>query len=160
MQRFRKILFAALVLGLAGAGSAVAHEVKAGALTVDHPWARATAPGAPNGAVYFTLENEGAEADRLLGASGEVAERIELHEHIHEGGVMKMREVAGGIALPAKSEVAFAPGGLHMMLLGLKQPLAAGSTFPLRLRFERAGEVDVQVEVEKADAKSTAHRHH
>lgn len=159
MPSFRNTLLAALVLGLCSAGNAVAHEVRAGALTIDHPWARATAPGAPNGAVYFTLENEGAEADRLLGASGEVAERIELHQHLHEDGVMKMREVAGGIALPAKSEVAFAPGGLHVMLLGLKQPLAAGSAFPLRLRFERAGEVDVQVEVEKADAKPMPHRH-
>ncbi len=154
-----KTLLLTAGLWLAGAGLAQAHDYTVGGIRIDHPWARATAPGAPNGAVYLTFENRGGEADRLLGAAAAVSAGAEVHEHAHVDGLMKMRLVEGGLALPRGARLELEPGGLHLMLLGLKVPLAAGETFPLRLTFERAGDVTVEVQVDKPDARPAAHRH-
>lgn len=118
---------------------------------VDAPWARATAPGQPAGGGFLKLHNAGA-TDRLLGASAPgVAERVELHTMQMDGDVMRMRQV-DAIALPAGKQVSLEPGGLHLMFMGLKQPLQAGSSFPLKLRFEKAGELAVEVQVQAATA--------
>ncbi len=152
----KKLLLAALVATLPLA--AAAHETRAGALTVNHPWSRLLPPSAPNGAAYFELANRGPEADRLLGAATPRANKAELHTHVHDNGVMRMREVEGGVAVPAGQTVRFAPGGLHVMLMGLNAPLAKGERFPLTLRFEKAGEVKVEVVVEDGmAAPATAH---
>jgi hypothetical protein len=132
-----------------------AHEFKVGALTVDHPYSRATA--ARNGAAYMTISNAGAEADRLLRASTARAARVELHTIIREGDVMKMREVTA-IDVPAGGKAELKPGGFHVMLLGLDKPLREGEAFVLTLDFEKAGKVDVTVAVEKAGA-SGGHGH-
>ncbi len=111
-------------------------------------WARATPPGAKVGGVFVTLINTGDAPDRLVSASSGVAERVELHTHIKDGDVMRMREVEGGIPLPPGETVKLQPGGFHIMLLGLNQGLTAGSSFPLTLTFEKAGSVQVDVPVE------------
>lgn len=139
---------AATALLIALVSIAQAHEYEAGALHVGHPWARASAGAAPTGAAYLTIENRGAVADRLLAVETQASRRAELHTHLEENGVMKMREVEGGIELPAGATVALAPGGLHVMLMGLAAPLEEGARFPLTLVFEKAGRLEVEIAVE------------
>lgn len=135
-------------LGLALAGAVLLHAAMAAAagIEVENAWARATPPAAPTGAAYFTLHNTGAAADRLVEASSPVAERAELHTHFMDRGVARM-EAIDAVALPPGEAVAFAPGGLHVMLFGLKAPLQPGASFPIVLVFERAGRVPVTVAV-------------
>lgn len=141
---------------LACALPSFAHDYRAGELTIDHPWARELPPNAPAGAAYFTLKNQGATADRLIGASTPRAQKSELHTHVHQDGLMKMQRIAA-VEVPAKGEVAFQPGGNHVMLFGLSQPPKAGEEFPLTLEFEKAGKVEVQVQVESADGHGMDH---
>ena len=124
-----------------------ADEVKVGKIEIEHPWTRATAEAAPNGAAFVELKNEGKDADRLLSAASPVAATVELHTHVHENGVMMMRKV-DAIDLAPDAKVKMAPGGLHIMLLGLKEPLKQGSTIPLTLTFEKAGAATLQVPVQ------------
>lgn len=159
MKRFIAVSIAALTLA---AGAAFAHDYKKGGVHVDHPWSRATAPQARNGAAYFVLNATGADSDRLLSAASPVAEKVELHTHLMEDGVMKMRPVVA-IEVTPGSPTALQPGGLHVMLLGLKAPLVKGEKFPLTLTFEKAGELKVDVNVEDAGAgggaPGTMHKH-
>src|SRR5262245_17536339 len=90
---------------LLGAVPGTAHEYKHGAILIDHPWARASAGPAPTGAAYVVLHNTGGE-DRLVAAASERAERVEIHEHVMDGTIMRMRPVAGGLVLPAGKTVA------------------------------------------------------
>ena len=113
---------------------------------VEYPWARPTPQTVTNGAAYLTLVNQGKQVDRLLSATGDVAGTIELHTHVEEGGVMKMRPVEA-IEVKPGEPVVFRPGGLHIMLVNLKQPLVEGQTFKLLLNFERAGSIPVDVHV-------------
>lgn len=136
----------AVLLSLAGA-AADAQDYRSGALVINRPWARATVTVQKVGAGYLTIRNEGAEADRLTGARATVAPTVELHTHeIDAEGVARMRQLEA-IDLPAGASVELAPGGLHLMLIGLSGPLQEGQTFPLTLVFERAGEVVVEVAV-------------
>lgn len=136
-----------LALALAAAATlAQAHDYTLGALHIGHPWARATAQGQRTGGAYLEIDNRGA-ADRLLSVRGEVSQALQLHSMALQGNVMHMREV-DAIDVPAGAKVKLEPGGLHIMLVGLKAPLAAGSSFPLTLKFEKAGEVKVDVKVE------------
>ncbi len=151
-----RLLCLATTLVLLGASAASAHGFKAGAVEIDHPWSRATAPSAANGAAYFVLSTNGKEEDRLLSASTPVAEKAELHTHLMDNGVMKMRPV-NAIEVAPGSPTALAPGGLHVMLLGLKQPLVKGKSFPLTLVFEKAGPTVVQVDVQGAGETAPSH---
>src|SRR5512138_863180 len=126
---------------------ASAHEITAGTLTIQHPWARATPPAAKVGALYLTVHNNGAEADRLTGVSTDAAEHCELHLSETSNGTMTMRMV-DGIDVPAGGTAAFAPQGAHIMLMGLKAPLKKGTQFPATLHFEKAGDVAVEVVVQ------------
>lgn len=142
------VVGAVLALLIAMLAIAHAHDYELGKLHIEHPWARASAGAAPTGAAYLAIENRGDAPDRLIGAATPAAERAELHNHIDDNGVMKMREVEGGIVLPAGTTTQLAPGGLHIMLMGLAQPLEAGTHFPLTLTFEKAGELAVEIKVE------------
>ncbi len=113
-------------------------------VVADAAWSRATAPRQDVGAAYVTLRSD--TADRLLSVTTPVAREAQLHEMSMAGGVMRMREVPG-IPLPAGQKVSLAPGGLHLMLVGLNAPLTVGQTFPLRLTFEHAPPKDVTVTV-------------
>jgi copper(I)-binding protein len=104
-------------------------------LRVTDPWARATPPGAANGAAYLQLTNTGERTGRLVGARSPLAERVELHTHVMESGMMRMQQVAA-IDLPPGERVRLEPGGLHLMLFGLRQPLVAGQQLPLTLELE------------------------
>jgi copper(I)-binding protein len=152
---FRLLAAAALALATALAGAAGERT-----LQIRNPQARATAPSQPTGGGYFAIVNTGREADRLLGASAPtVADRVELHRMQMEGDVMRMREV-GTIDVPAGKTVELQPGGLHLMLFGLKRPLVAGQAFPLTLRFEKAGAVEVEMKVVAPGSEAgAAHKH-
>lgn len=134
-------------LAFFSATTAFAHDYTVGSIKIDHPWSRATVAGIPNGVSYFVLENQGDVDDRLLSVSSPVADKAELHTHIRDGEVMRMRQVED-IAVPAGESVALKPGGLHVMLMGLKEPLKEGNKFPLTLEFEQAGSVTVDVVVQ------------
>lgn len=122
------------------------------AVRAEQPWARATAPRQTVGGVYVTLTSP--IDDRLVSASSPVAGHAEVHEMTMDGNVMRMRELADGLRLPAGRAVALAPGGYHIMLLDLKQPLVAGQAIPVQLRFEHAPPVDLQVRVAPVGAKA------
>lgn len=153
-------LCAGLALGLA-AIAAAAHGYTAGAIKIGHPYSRPTVPGQPTGAGYMSFDNQGSGADRLVGASAAIATRVEMHTMNMEGDVMRMRQV-DTIELPAGTKVELKPAGMHLMLIGLKAPLKAGERVPLTLRFEKAGEVTVELAVDapKADAPSAAEHKH
>ena len=136
-----------------------AQHYEAGDILIQSPWARALPPASPNGAVYLTLTNHGAHPDKLLSASADVAERVEVHSHILEDGMMKMRRVES-VILPPHEDVLFAPGGQHIMLMGLKQPLAAGDRFGLLLEFDQAEQTLVEVVVQMVDAEGAGTTHH
>lgn len=142
-------LVVSLTLGLAA--EAVGQETHIGDLVVEDPWARATVGQTMAGVAYLTVANHGAAADRLVDVATPVAERAELHTNLTEDGVMKMRSVAAVEVAPG-APVVFAPGGLHIMLHGLKQPLKEGDRFPLALTFEKAGSVTVEVAVQPLGA--------
>ena len=138
---------------------AMAHEYMTGDLMIGHPWTRATAGTAVNGSIYLTLSNEGTMTERLLAASTPMAEKAELHIHLMENGVMKMRQV-DRIDIGPGAMVELKPGGLHIMLMGLTGPLVEGTRFPLTLTFETSGNIAVEVVVEGAGASEPPHEGH
>jgi len=135
--------------------AAHAHGGHAGDVEITHPFATPTPTGASNGAAYVaTLENTGKQADRLIRVSTPIAQRAEIHTMaVDAGGVMRMREV-GEIALAPGVPVKMRPGeGYHFMLMGLKQPLKEGDSFPLTLEFEHGGKAEVKVVVQVPKAR-------
>jgi copper(I)-binding protein len=137
---------AALATGLLASQAAFADNTT---VAIDHVWSRAQIAGR-NGAVFLTLTGKGT-GDRLVGVSSPVAEKAELHETIMDQGIIKMREVQG-MPIAAGGTVTLAPGGLHIMLMGLKQPLKEGESVSLTLVFEKAGPVPTNAKIEKAGA--------
>ena len=148
MKMTRLITLAASILFLIAA-SANAGEVKHGTLTIKDAWSRATP--ARTGATYLTVFNDGREVDRLVGVESPVADKAELHTSSMKDGVMRMRKLDGMEVNPGEPAV-LAPGGNHVMLMGLHQPLKEGQSFPVTLIFEKAGKVTVDVKVGKAGA--------
>jgi len=145
-------LGAALLAIAALAGPALAD----GPVTVTAAWARAGVASAKAGAAFLTVTNTGKEPDRLVAAQTPVADKAELHTHLMDNGVMKMRAV-DSIDVAPGAPVTLKPGGLHVMLMGLKQPLTEGGRFPVTLTFEKAGAVTVEVAVQGAAAMGPAH---
>ena len=126
-------------------------------IQADQPWARATAPRQTVGGAYVTLTSP--TTDRLVGASSPVAAQVGVHEMAMDGTVMRMRGLPDGLPLPAGQPVALTPGGYHIMLMDLKQPLVAGQTFPLQLRFDHAAPLDLMVRVGPIGARGPAMMH-
>jgi copper(I)-binding protein len=153
----RSFLAAALLLAALPAVAQVATP-----LSIDKPWARATAPGAQVAGGYMLIRNSGAAGDRLVAASSPVAGRIELHVHINDNGVMKMREVPG-YDVPAKGSFELKPGGAHLMFMELKRPFKEGDKLPVKLKFEKAGEIAAVFQVGglgSASAPAAGHHKH
>lgn len=126
---------------------------------VEQAWSRASAGQARSGAAYMTLVNHGRAADRLVRAVSAVAEKAELHSHVMDGDVMRMRPIAAIEVNPGEPSV-LKPGGLHIMLIGLKAPLKAGESFMLDLTFEKAGTIQVKVAIGAAGAREPGHAGH
>ena len=146
---------------IAAVGPAAAHDFGLGALRIDHPYATPTPAGATHGAAYLRgIRNTGDQPDRLVGASTPVAQTVEIHHSVIDAqNVMRMRAIEG-IELPPRAEVRLRHDGQHhLMLIGLKAPLKNGDRFPMRLRFEKAGEREVMVWVQTPRSAAGAHPH-
>jgi len=157
-QTTRDLKMPAAMIRIAGEAPATA---KAGDIQVLQPFARATP--AKVGGVFLTLKNAGGTADKLLKAASPAAASVELHTHVKDGDAMRMRPVEN-IPVPANGQTALEPGGYHIMLIDLRQPLKEGASVPLTLTFEKAGTVTLQVPVVKAGAPAPGgggeHKHH
>jgi periplasmic copper chaperone A len=151
------LIAAAALAGLAATAPLSPLRAQAPVIQVSEAWARATTSTARVGGVFLTMTATGA-ADRVVSASSPAAERIELHETIREGDVMKMREVPNLAIQPGQPTV-LRPGGHHIMLIGLKKPLNRGDTFPLTITFEKASPVTATVTVQAAGAAQPGHHH-
>ncbi|NNE50984.1 MAG: copper chaperone PCu(A)C [Sulfitobacter sp.] len=140
MKRFVPAAFAALLLSVAPALADI---------VVEDAYVRASTPTSKTGAAFMMLKNTGAEDDRLIAASSDIAPRVELHTHIEDdNGVMMMREIEGGIAVPAGEMHLLKRGGDHVMFMGLSSPLEQGAEIAVILTFERAGEVVLMIPVD------------
>jgi copper(I)-binding protein len=142
----RVFIFTALAAIL---GSGMGHAQQSpNAILIEKPFSRATPGGAKIGAGYMTITNKSATADRLVSASSPAAGKVEIHEMSMQDNVMKMRELPNGLLIDGGKTVSLAPGGYHLMLLGLKTPLRKGDKVSVTLNFEKAGKVDVTLDVE------------
>jgi len=130
---------------------------QAAGVSVNQPFASPTMPGATVGAAYMQVVNGGRNQVVLVSATSPVAAKVEFHSMSMEGNIMRMREITGGIPIPPGGSVNFVPGGMHIMLIGLKQRLAPGSDIPLTLSFNGAAQVSLKVPVR---GPSGGHHHH
>ena len=157
----RNTLLNALLLAAMGFGlTAAAHaqNAKVGSVQIENAYTRATVPGQQVAGGFMKIENKGGTADQLVSASSPVAGEVQLHEMAMEGNVMKMRQVKD-IAVPSGGEVELKPGGLHLMFMNIKAPLAAGETVPVKLKFAKAGEVEVKMPVNAMGQHGGAVKH-
>ena len=153
------------VLAVAACSAAIptpiaAEPHRAGSITVSDAWARETTPAQKVGGGFMTIDNAGNRTDRLLSATSGVADKVELHTVSMDGGVMRMRPVAGGIAIPARGKVDLRPGSFHIMFIGLKAPLRRGESVPVTLRFARAGTITARLAVQPIGAMGPDGGHH
>ena len=146
----RRLVCAALLSCLL-APSARAEEIN---IVVKQAWIRATPGGSRVAGGYFAIENRGPVVDKLLSASTAAARKIEIHEMAVTDGVMTMRPVEGGLPIETGATVKFAPGGLHLMMVGLSAPLTRGDKVPVRLTFEKAGDIAVTFDVQAMGASA------
>ena len=156
MKNITRMLVCAVALLVLSGGSLQAQEVKAGDLVITQVWSRATPGGAKIAGGYLTIENKGTAADRLIAASGDIAGRVEIHEMAMNNGVMTMRPLEKGLEIEPGKTVKLAPGGYHLMLMDLKNPLKQGEKVPLELQFEKAGKVAVSLDVQGVGAQGPA----
>jgi copper(I)-binding protein len=149
----------ALLAVLALAAPSAAHDYKAGALLIDHLVIRIASPVSKTGAGFMTITNKSTRDDRLLSVTTTASTRADLHGTFAQGNVMQMRAQSGGVPIPAGGTVRFAPGGLHVMFIGLKASLPIGQSIKARLTFANAGRIDVEFKAEAA-ASHQSNRHH
>jgi hypothetical protein len=148
----------AAALMLLPVSHSTAREYTTGHLSIGQPWARATPPGARNGAGYLMLRNDGREDDRLLRAEADVSVAVELHAHRMEDGMMAMRPLSD-LPIPAGATVELKPGGMHLMLVELKRPLRVGERFPVTLHFAHAPSITVEFHVEEGTVRDHGQAH-
>jgi copper(I)-binding protein len=153
----RRLALAALFAVLAI--PALALDYKQGAIEIRQPWTRATPPTAESGGGFLVLTNTGTTPDRLIAVKSLAADKAEIHEMKMEGNVMRMRELEKGIEIPPGATVELKPGGFHIMFMGLKAPFAKDAKVPLTLVFEKAGSIDVELQVAAMGAGAPAPKH-
>ncbi|MCR6670237.1 copper chaperone PCu(A)C [Devosia ginsengisoli] len=157
-----KLLRAALAAAILVATPAFAHNgvTHLGDINISLPFTRATLPNAPVAGGFLTIENAGTEPDRLISVTSDIAGETQIHEMAMQGDVMKMRPLADGLEIPAGETVVLAPGGFHIMFMGLKQTLVEGETVAVTLTFEKAGSVEILLPVEGAAADAPTAMEH
>jgi copper(I)-binding protein len=139
------------------AASTLAQQLKAGDLLLSH--ARATPGGAKVAGVFLTIKNAGKTPDKLVGGSTPLGEKVEVYETTTKDGVTAMRPVSGGLPIPAGRTVLLAPGGYHIMIMGLNAPLKGGDHVPMTLQFEKAGKVEITLNVQGIGAAGPTSGH-
>lgn len=137
-----------------------ARDFTAGPIRIGQPWARETSPAQTVGGGYLSLTNKGRQPDRLVSATSPAARDVQFYIMSMDRGVMRMRRLSNGIAIPAGATVALAPSGMHIMFVGLKAPLKRGATIPAELRFERAGTIRISFTVEPISAQGPGSDQH
>jgi hypothetical protein len=155
---FLAAAFAVSTMSLAMSGAA-AQDYTAGNLKISQPWARATPKGASVGGGYLKITNTGITPDRLVGGTSDVSKSFEVHEMSMNNGVMKMRAMDKGVEIAPGQTVEFKPSGYHIMFVGLNKPLEKGEKFKATLNFEKAGQVDVEFNVESIGAQTGGDEH-
>jgi hypothetical protein len=138
---------AASLLLVAPLAAAAAAPASAPAVSVEGAWSRPALPGMATGVIYLTITNHGRITDRLTGASSPMATHVGLHRSAMSGGVSTMESVKAGLEVPARGTARLEPNGYHLMMMGLKGGLSAGSSFPATLVFAHAGAVKITVQV-------------
>lgn len=128
--------------------TSIAHEYVLGDIEVVHPYAPPTPPGVPMAAGYLEIVNHGKQDDRLMGGKVGFAHEVQIHQTVVENDVSRMRELEGGLVVPAGSSVKIEPMGIHLMFAGLAEPLVEGDRQSATLYFEKAGEIEVEFAVE------------
>jgi hypothetical protein len=141
-----------MVIAYCITANAIAADYKAGTLTINSPWSRATPKGTQTAIGYMTIKNNGTVADRLIGGSVEIADRFQLHAMTMENGIAKMRDLSGIDIKPGQT-IEFKPGGSHAMFVSVKHPLSKGERFKGTLIFEHAGTVQIEYDVEGIGAQ-------
>ena len=139
-----------------------AHEFAQKNISVDHPWSKPTPPLSEYGVAYFNVSNSGQTDDLLLEINipDEIAKSASIHDVIHEGDMMRMREVTNGKKIPAGETIKFQPSSSHIMLEGLPKPLKLDDKFTIELVFANAGNVPVEIWVEDAPQQSNKQHNH
>jgi periplasmic copper chaperone A len=153
----RKYIFAVTAFVTLMGTSAYSHDYKLGDLEIVHPHTRPTPPKAPVSSGYLIIRNTGAEDDRLIGGSAYFAGKMELHEMKIENDIMKMREIGGGVVIPAGGEVTLEPGGLHIMFMQLKEQIREGGNYTATLDFEKSGSIEVEFSVDSPQDDHSGH---
>lgn len=138
--------------GMPAAASA-GETVKAGDLEISGGFAKAMLPGQPVGGGFFTVKNSGQTDDRLVSVTSPAAGEVQLHAMETKDNVMRMRELKDGIVIAAGETVKLEPGNLHLMFQKVKTPFKQGDTVPVTLTFEKAGKVDLVLQVLSAQGK-------
>ena len=134
-------------------------NLSAGQIMISDAYARSSGPLAKAGAAYMRIMNHSDESDRLLGVQSDIANKTELHSHLEDdNGVMKMVRIDEGIKIGPMKDHSLAPGGEHIMFMGLKEPFETGKIIPITLLFEKAGEVGIEIVVDQ-DRKEKKHSH-
>jgi copper(I)-binding protein len=156
-------LFSLLFGSLLVPRAAGAADFRIGSLRIEQPWSVATPQGAKVGVGYMKITNEGSQADRLISISSPAARKAAIHDMVHEGDVMRMRQIENGLEIKPGETVELAPQGKHVMFEDLAAPLAEGNRVKSTLVFEKAGVIDVEYEVGPLGAKAPAmpamHKH-
>ena len=148
-------LFALILAGLLSATPAAAQDFKRGGITVTAPWSRATPGGAKVAGAFLEIRAEAGVEDKLIAVRSPAAATVEIHDHVNDGGVMKMRRI-DAIAITGTQSVVLKPGGLHVMLFDLKAPLKEGDVVAFTLVFEKAGELEIEAPVAKIGAMTAS----
>lgn len=154
MKMFIRSVASVAAATLLSTAAVQAAEVKAGDLVISQSWSRATPGGAKVAGGFLTIENKGGSADRLVSGTADIAGKVEIHEMSMDNGVMKMRPLDKGLPIEPGKTVTLMPGGYHIMLMDLKGPLKQGDKVPMTLQFEKAGKVQVTLDVEGVGAKA------
>jgi copper(I)-binding protein len=153
-------------LALALAAPLVAHGSEDVNLRISHPWTRATPTGASTAVGYMKITNNGKDSDRLIAATAEGADKVEVHEMSMDNNVMKMRQLKEGVEIPPGETVELKPGGFHLMMIGLRTQFKEGETVKGTLGFEKGGSIDIEFKVEalgggsRPTAEQREHRGH
>ncbi|HEY9119244.1 MAG TPA: copper chaperone PCu(A)C [Marinobacter sp.] len=145
------VLFGFTIVAGTLSTSALADEYTAGNITIDHPWSRPTPPGVPMGVGYMAITNHGDSDITLTSATTPRAQNVSLHESTMKDGTMSMRPLKEGLTIPAGETMELRPHGYHLMLEKLQSPLKEGESIPLRLTFEGAADMNVELNVEPLD---------
>lgn len=158
-MKFIQIIILTIGAALMFVGGAIAGETKLGDLIIQNTTIRATPPKAPVSGGYMTIKNTGSKADRLIGGSVSFAKKVEVHEMKVIDDIMKMREVAGGLEIPAGGEVTLKPGSYHIMFMKLQEQMNAGEKRAVTLKFQNAGEVEIEFDVIEITRKKKKMKH-